>query len=653
MTARVRDVVKPPAPNARVAPEKWVAYFAGLKAGRSREEAAKYAGISRGTMLNIHSRPRNSSGWEFYKKWLADSVADVTNYAQLNHAAKRGWNDFEFFRRRYFGHVSMPWHVEAANKIVELLATPEKSFLVINCPPGTGKSTLMTHDIPVWSLVRDRALRIMIGTGAESPGADYMRKIKMSLERTVPVEAGAEEIALGLAADARSTLVADYGRFKPEGANYWSADRLVVAQRGGVPAHQKEASVAVYGWKSMYLGGRFNLVVWDDVVTDDNSRTPAQQAEMARRWRNTAESRLEPGGLLVLMGQRMGAHDLYRHVLDLRDITAVLDLDPDGIDMEAIPRKYHRIVFKAHHDEQCPGPGMKQPWHDPVTAKPWPKGCLLDPIRLTYRDLMIARDNDPKNYACVYQQEDIDPSSVLVDPQWINGGTDPTTGQVYPGCWDPDRQTGAFPQGLAGDCWTVVTADPSVANFWGVQLWVYQGGTKYMHLVDLHRKRMGAGDLLDWNHERGEFTGLLEDWWQLSAKAGRPLTHVIVEINAAQRFLLQYQHAKRWSSIRGVEMVGHYSGAVNKADPKLGVTALAAEYRFGRVRLPGHPLTRSQILPLYNEVTRYPDSVTTDCVMAHWFLLNQAPNLFPDRPEQPYRFNRPSWLQGVVKGSVA
>lgn len=642
----------PTRPGNRVSPEKWAAYFSGLKAGMSRETAAKHAGIARSTMLLVHQDPRASTGWEFYKRWLADSVEDVKEQARLGACGRRGLKDFEYFRKRYFGHVSRPWHVEAARRISELLVTDNKEFLVINCPPGSGKSTLLTHDIVCWEIVKDRALRVMIGTGAESTGSDYLRRIKTTFERTVPVEAMEEEVAMGLAVDARSTLVADYGRFKPEGANYWSADRLVVAQRGGVPAHQKEASVAVYGRKSQFLGGRFKLIVWDDVVTDENSRTPAQQAELARWWRKTAESRLEPGGLLVLMGQRMGPHDLYRHALDLRDVTALLDVDERGVDMEQLPRKYHHVVFKAHYDEKCKAAGLTEKHHDPATAKPWPDGCLLDPRRLTYKDLMIAQYNDPKDFACVYQQEDTDPSSVLVDPQWINGGVDPITGVMHPGCWDVDRQAGQFPKQLAGQCWTVVTCDPSAGNFWGLLLWVYQASTRYMHLVDIHRKRMGPGDLLEWRIGENKFVGLLEDWYQLSVDHGRPLSHVIIEVNAAQRWLLQYDFAKRWSSERGVDLVPHTTGS-NKSDAKIGVGGLSAEYRHGRVRLPGHPITRTKVFPLYNEVTRYPDSATTDLTMANWFLLWNQERLFVERPAEPYRFNRPSWLQGVVKGRSA
>lgn len=635
-----------------VAPEKWARYFYLLSIGTPRQTAAKEAGISVNTVGRLHADPRSSSGWEFYKQWLADNIGDVVPRNKLPTLAKRAHGDFEYFRKRYFGHVSKPWHIEAGNKIVELLETSRKEFLVINCPPGSGKSTLLTHDIVAWATVRNRMLRTMIGTGAESTGSDYLRRLKGSFERIIPLQADSNEVALGLACDAASTLTADFGRFRPEGKDYWSSDRLVVAQQGGVPAHQKEASIAVYGRRSTFLGGRYNLVVWDDVVTDQNSRTPSMQEDLARWWRSTAESRLEPGGLLVLMGQRMGAHDLYRHALDLRDITATLDLAEDDIDMEKVPRRYQHVVFKAHYDEKCQGPAASADWHKPETAKPWPEGCLLDPVRLTYVDLMAAKFNDAKNYACVYQQEDTDPGSVLVDPLWINGGAS-AKGAMFPGCWDPERQVGQFPPDLAGDCYTVATADPSMSNYWGLQLWVYQVQNGYQHLVDLHRKRMTAPDLLEWNHARGVFTGVLEDWFQSSKDAGKPLTHVIVETNAAQRFLLQYDHATRWSRERGVQLISHHTGSHNKADPKLGVGSLGPEYRHGRVRLPGHVLTRSQILPLYNEVTRYPDSGTTDQVMAHWFLRWGAEQHFIAKNPEPYRLDRPSWLRGVVRGMAS
>jgi hypothetical protein len=180
--------------------------------------------------------------------------------------------------------------------------------------------------------------------------------------------------------------------------------------------------------------------------------------------------------------------------------------------------------------------------------------------------------------------------------------------------------------------------------------WLYQVETDYHHLIDLERKRMSAPDFLDWNHATGRFSGLLENWWQAGKDVGRPVSHVIVETNAAQKFLLQYDHARRWSSERGVQLVSHDTKHHNRSSAEYGVTALAPHYKHGKVRLPGHWVTRKPVMSLYDEVTRYPDSTTTDMVMAHWFLLWQAPRLFTPQLAQPYKFNRPTWIRSRTRG---
>ena len=97
---------------------------------------------------------------------------------------------------------------------------------------------------------------------------------------------------------------------------------------------------------------------------------------------------------------------------------------------------------------------------------------------------------------------------------------------------------------------------------------------------------MTASDLLDWNHASGAFHGRLEEWAANYQQVHVPLKFVIVEVNAAQRYLLQYEHARRWSRQRQVSFVAHTTG-VRKLDAKLGIYALRAPYRFGLVRLPG------------------------------------------------------------------
>lgn len=541
---------------------------------------------------------------------------------------RRGLEDFGFFRERYLARARVPWADEAAGKISELLATDRREFLVVNAPPGVGKSTFFTHDLPVWLICRDRSIRIMIGSRTEKQARTLSNRIRRTLEREVPVLADTRLKDRGLARDAEATLVADYGIFKPANNDLWRAEEFVVQQPSGVAVEDKESTVTAYGMDSGFLGGRFDFVIWDDLV--DKKTIRGDQDQLITWYENEAETRLEPGGLFVLQGQRLNANDLYRYALDLKDWS-----DEDDVDAPSL-RKYHHIKFQAHYEDRCKG-GKHE------NVKPYPQGCLLDPQRLSWRELQRLKQNSESRYLVVYQQEDVDPENQLVPREWIDGGVS-AQGELLPGCWDDDRPRGVIPKNLGGDWFSVVTADPSPSRYWSVQWWLYQPETEMQYLIDMHRAPMEAPDFLDWNHHDGVFYGLLEDWWVRASEAGKPFTSVIVEQNAAQRFLLQYDHVRRWSAQRGVTIVPH-STHRNKIDPDYGVQTIAPHYRFGRVRLPGNRLdgSRKAMEPLVTELATWPDGKTEDCIMAHWFLIWNAPRLFHVQTK-PVKFNRPSWM---------
>jgi hypothetical protein len=220
----------------------------------------------------------------------------------------------------------------------------------------------------------------------------------------------------------------------------------------------------------------------------------------------------------------------------------------------------------------------------------------------------------------VYQQEDVAPDDVLVPKLWINGGPD-ENGVEYPGCWDHDRSVWELPRNLKGPLHCVVTADPSPSKFWAVECWVWQPSSEMRYLIDLKRDKMQAPDFLDYNVNTGQYTGLLETWWHQAVKLGVPIKHVVIEENAAQTFIKQYNFFQTWATLRGVKIVPHETYR-NKADKKLGVQTIAPHYEFGRIRLPGNhrDISRGRSMALVSEVTKYPMSQTDDCVMAHWFF---------------------------------
>jgi hypothetical protein len=617
---------------SRVPSETFEKFDAYIKLGYSVNRACREVGISYKTgALRAKGLKAGDQG-KYYASMADAKLPKPKDADKLKPEAQRALVDFEFFRLRYFGHVSTPWQVEAANRMIELLEGADKEYVVVNCPPGAGKSTLFTHDIPAWALVRERSTRILIGSRTERQARQYVGRLKTTFERTHPPTASDADQRKGLAVDAVATLTGDFGRFKPTNPDVWRNEEFTVAQVNDIQGSDKERSVSAYGMDGGFLGGRYDLVVWDDLVDKRTMRTAEAREALINMWETEAETRLEPGGLLILQGQRMGSEDLYRYALDLKAG------DPDEFESEDHrPSKYHHIIYRAHDEDRCEGDHSR-------TAAAWPAGCLLDPVRLDWRSLRTIQSNRAERYLVMYQQEDTDPANALVNPIWVSGGRG-VDGVDHPGCWDKDRGACELPRGLdRTGLVSVATADPSPTKFWSIQWWIYDPKTEQRFLMDLIRQAMDAPDFLDFDYNAGAFTGVMQEWQERSADFGVPITHWVVEANAAQRFILQYSHAKRWQAKNAVDVIPHQTHR-NKSDEQFGVQTIAPHWRHGRVRLPGRQNDPGRIaaMKLVDEVTKWPEGGTDDCVMAEWFFEYNLPQIHAPIVTPP-RFSRPRWF---------
>lgn len=594
--------------------------------GWPRKSAAREVGVSESWAFKFEHGHHNT-GPEYAAQRAQGRLPEPTPRDRLCDEALRGLDDFEFFRRYYLGHVSTPWQVETGERIVGLLASPTKEFLVENGPPGVGKTTLL-HDIACWVTCRDRRLRGLMGSRTETNARRMLGRIKRSLERPLPAKAPTEAIEKGLAVDAMASLAQHYGVFKPSThADVWRNDEFVVAQFDDIPIEEKEPTWSSYGLDSGVLSNRFNLILWDDLVDTKTNRTVEARQALIDKWDEELENRLEPEGLLAIVGQRLHPEDLYSTLRDRRMV------DDEGEDAGPM---YHHIVYRAHDEDRC------EQVHHPREAKAWPQGCLLDPYRLPWsecRKLMTKR-----TWPVVYQQTDGDPSAAFVHPIWIAGGTGPS-GVDHPGCWDYDRGLAEIPK-LEGRVLSIATSDPSPTKMWVTQWWLYHPASEFRFLLDLDRRSMEAPDFFDFNPLERAYSGLLVDWQARSVALGVPITHWIVERNAAQRFLLQQTSLRQYLSGRKVNLIPHET-SLNKLDDKLGVQSLRSHYEFGRVRLPGKPQNPGRIaaMKLVDEVTRWPEGSTDDCVMAHWFFEFNLPRiLVPDRSQMRAPW-RPAWMR--------
>lgn len=651
-----------------VAPQDKAKFFALIQGGCTITDACAQTGIHVNTgsrwlkrakelaAQSAEAKHRGATGAgaggrqsrEYFDLMDAVDLPSAIPVEQLCDEARRGLEDFDFFRRYYLGRVPSPWQVEAAYTLIELLESEEKEFVVLNVPPGAGKSTLF-HDVAVWAIVRNRRVRVMIGSVSQNMAKLYSRRIRETLERVQPIQPDPMMVQKGIAQDAEGCLAIDYGRFRPtdKGA-LWRAEEFVVEQLDGNGLDNKEPTVRAYGIEAEFIGHRADLCLFDDVASPDNARESVARDKLLERWDNVAEARCDPGGLLAVVGQRLGSGDLYAHCLAKETYDIEEDLNYDGSDVKSPEdveagqpvrqKKYRHIIYKAYYEELDTGKESRA-----FTAKPYPDGPLLDPKRLPWKDLSFIRYNKPDAFKVVYQQEDLDLDSRLIERVWMTGGIG-LDGVDYQGCIDSDRHHGYIPDGLSQPWVSIAAVDPSPTMFWAFVWILYQPELNLYHVVDIERVKLTAEEVLGYNTQTGEYSGLMDQWQKRSVDMNYPISHWVVEINAAQRFLLAHDFVRQWQSRHRVNVVPHTT-ARNKLDEKLGVEALLPPIiRTGAIRFPTMKGNWKTLAAL-DELTKWTRDKKngTDIVMALWMAILNLPNLSPAKA--PPRQWRPSWLR--------
>jgi hypothetical protein len=179
--------------------------------------------------------------------------------------------------------------------------------------------------------------------------------------------------------------------------------------------------------------------------------------------------------------------------------------------------------------------------------------------------------------------------------------------------------------------------------FWAIQWWIYQPETNLRFLIDVERVKLTAEQLLGFDTTSREYSGIMEDWQNRAMDMGYPISHWVVEVNAAQRFLLAHDFVRKWQSRHNVNVIAHTTSR-NKIDENLGVEALLPQlFRSGAIRTPSMRENWKTLAFIEEHSSWTRDKKNgTDLVMACWMAMLHLPNLSPiSRPQKKWR---PSWL---------
>lgn len=173
--------------------------------------------------------------------------------------------------------------------LINILTSESKRKLIV-MPRGTFKSTIACVCYPIFLLINNPDLRILIDSEVYSNSKNFLRSIKAHLMDP--------------------TLTDLFGEFK---SDVWNESEIVIKQR--VNKSLKEASITCGGIETIKVGQHYDVIIHDDLNSNNNSQTQEGREKVINHYRMNMAI-LEPGGIAVVVGTRYAINDVIGHILE-------------------------------------------------------------------------------------------------------------------------------------------------------------------------------------------------------------------------------------------------------------------------------------------------------------------------------------------------
>jgi predicted phage terminase large subunit-like protein len=328
-------------------------------------------------------------------------------------------------------------HVDYLDKLlVELVAgvLREQGYigLIVEEPPRHGKSELCSHYFPAWTLGARPDWRVILASYEADFAASWGRKVRNTI-----AEYGKY---FGISLDPSSTSASRWDLRGKKGGMITAGVRGAITGRGG------------------------NLLIIDDPVKNSEEAQSEVYREKSWEWyKGTFRTRLEPNGVILVIGTRWHEDDLIGRIL------------AHQADSE-IGGKFLRVRLPAlaeEPDEEFPDP-------DPLGRE---VDEALFPERYSKDDLLLIQDDvGPYVWAALFQQRPAPKEGALFHADWF---------EVVPRVPSDVRLRKTVRR------WDLAATDPKKGEDpdWSVGALVAEGNDGFYYILDIVRVRESPGRL--------------------------------------------------------------------------------------------------------------------------------------------------------------
>lgn len=176
-------------------------------------------------------------------------------------------------------------------EMIEVLESPSKRKLIC-VPRGSLKSSVGCVGLPIYLLLRNPNLRVLIDSELHTNSATFIREIKAHM---------------------KSKMFLDlYGNLE---GDVWTQSEIIINRR---TKRLKEASISAGGIGTTKVGQHFDVIICDDLNSPNNSNSIENAQKVIDHYKYNI-SILEPDGTYVVIGTRYASNDVIGHILSSED----------------------------------------------------------------------------------------------------------------------------------------------------------------------------------------------------------------------------------------------------------------------------------------------------------------------------------------------
>ena len=411
----------------------------------------------------------------------------------------------------------------------------------IMAPRNHAKSTCFTVVYPLWMIGNNPDIRILIVSKAATQAQAFLREIKDKISKS---------------SEYRQVFGDLFPPDMKSPGEKWTDSEIIVRRK----ATHKDPTVSAMSAGGSILSKRADIIICDDILSLDNTRTADQRAKIKEWYNEVLIPVLEPDGIMINVGTAWNLEDLLHE--QLRNVNY------------DVRRRYQAVL---------------------------PNGDTLWPERWPYDKLMeLKLETGSVAFNKSYQNEALNSEDSVFKPQWLEKAKE----------YGKNRY---MKYNLDYSSWDLGAMTVAI----GVDLAISQKDTgDFTALAVIGQTKLGAKIPL-WL-EQGKFT-FAQTQQKIKDLAARYDPSIIVVENNGYQEALRRDMADTTS----LPIVGYSTGG-EKYDESIGVSSIAVEFENEKWILPysleeGTEYNRKMIDLLCDGMMNFGSGHTADILMATWF----------------------------------